>query len=343
MDPESISAPNEEEFKGSLEKVEEGLKRAEAQEVELTKIIDKLTRERNAFRLERDKGKQQLQAVRKERKDYYAEAEECKNAIYKFENEKASHRSTVQNLKKQLKMEDLAMLDSSIQTLEYKIRATPDGKVSQELVLLRSQRSTLIQYQIAANALETGKDDPLKVLNLRKANATKKAAGLRDICLRHQTKVDELNAKEGKLNDELKEYLQKRNSVIEAKNHFKTTSTNLKRDYDRAVKGYQKYLRDQRNAKAQRQKKAAMATSGEDAEEESEFESSEPPTPYANELKSIDELFRHLNRLLPSQKAPLEKKDDTKTANLAEERNKKSKENREVAALKKKKKATRIF
>jgi len=60
-------------------------------------------------------------------------------------------------------------------------------------------------------------------------------------------------------------------------------------------------------------------------------------------LKSIDELFRHLNRLLPSQKAPLEKKDDTKTANLAEERNKKSKENREVAALKKKKKATRIF
>jgi len=221
--------------------------------------------------------------------------------------------------------------------------STSDTKVTQELTVLRSQRSTLIQYQIAVKAIETGKDDPIKALNLRKANAAKKAVGLRDICLRHQARVDELKAKEGKLNDELKEKLQQRNTVTEAKSHFKSTMNNLRRDYDRAVKGYQKYLRDQRNARVQRQRKAEKAAASEDAEEE-DISDMEPPTPYASELKSIEELSRYLNRLLPSQKAASELKVEAEVPVLAEERNKKFKSDREVTLLApKKKRASRII
>jgi len=60
--------------------------------------------------------------------------------------------------------------------------------------------------------------------------------------------------------------------------------------------------------------------------------------PYEQELRSVEELTRYLTRLLPSQLDTDAKNESDKAAQIAEQRNKKSKENREVVELVHKKK-----
>jgi len=147
-----------------------------------------------------------------------------------------------------------------------------------------------------------------------------------------------------KFREEIDSLSSKRNGFTEDKKRLQFSVVNLRRDHEKQNRAYQQYVQDQKIAKQEKRKqehaekvKAAAAVQ-ETQVVEPEIRTLEPVIPYEQELRSIDELSKYLSRLLPSQETKTDQKENDKAAEIAEQRNKKSKENREVAVLVHKKK-----
>lgn len=336
---EFAAAPDEAEYKITVNKLEKGVEA-------ITKKIDQLNMQikeqgdiRQEFRNQKKEVIEKLRTIKKSKEALYAERNIFQEKVVAIETERKNRKEKTTNLRASLKFLKVEEIDKAVAAIEYRLSTSNNSlKKEKELIAeikeLKKQKDVVKQYEDAKTHEEAETFDTKELREKRDAK-NKEIRIVRDAEQEHQTKMQDLRTKENAANDKVKEHvLQRRNSNNEAR-ELKKEGVQVKIEFEKQSRAHKRYVdytswvkrqdaRKKRQERIEAEKKwreEQVAAENGDAEDES----GEPKVkahPYEKEMYLCTELSRYLRRIAPqsddnSKNETAEEKSDR----LADERN----------------------